>query len=361
MFRRDRPLNETTDPTTERSDVAVIGAGPVGLFSVFECGLLGMSCQVVDALDTVGGQCRALYPEKPIYDIPGFSVISGADLVERLAEQAEPFGPVYHLGAAAQGLTKTENGWRVTMGSGLAIEVKAVIIAGGAGAFGPNRPPLAGIEAYESLGPGRGVNYWVGKREDYRGKKVVIAGGGDSAVDWALSLSDVAERVSLVHRRPKFRAAPASVERLDERVAAGAVDLVVPYQLAALEGDDEGLKTVVVRDFDDQEKHLAADVLLPFFGLAQDMGPVAGWGLETDAHHILVDPTTAATNLPGVFAVGDIAYYPNKHKLILTGFSEAAFAAHAAYAYVFPDRELHFEHSTSKGLPTETVAPTKDG
>lgn len=354
-------MNETTDPAPEHTDVAVIGAGPVGLFSVFECGLLGMSCRVIDALDAAGGQCRALYPEKPIYDIPGFPVISGADLAERLAEQAEPFRPVYHLGETAETLTRTESGWRVAAASGLVIEAKAVIIAGGAGAFGPNRPPLAGIEAYETLGAGRGVNYWVGKREAYRGRKVVIAGGGDSAVDWALALIDVADRISLVHRRAKFRAAPASVTRLDEQVAAGAIDLVVPYQLAALEGDDDGLKTVVVRDFDDQEKRLAADVLLPFFGLAQDLGPVAGWGLETDAHHILVDPTTAATNLPGVFAAGDIAYYPNKRKLILTGFSEAAFAAHAAYAYVFPDRELHFEHSTSKGLPVGTASPTRDG
>lgn len=354
-------MNEKTDSTSEQTDVAVIGAGPVGLFSVFECGLLGMSCHVIDALDAVGGQCRALYPEKPIYDIPGFPVISGGDLVDCLAHQAEPFTPVYHLSETAERLASTESGWRVTAASGLAIEAKAVIIAAGAGAFGPNRPPLAGIETFETLGPGRGVNYWVGKRDAYRGKKVVIAGGGDSAVDWALALADVAESVSLVHRRAKFRAAPASVERLDELAAAGVIDLAVPYQLAAVDGDEEGMKSVVVRDFDDQVKRLAADVLLPFFGLAQDLGPVGGWGLETDAHHILVDPTTAETNLPGVFAVGDIAYYRNKRKLILTGFSEAAFAAHAAYGYAFPGRELHFEHSTSKGLPTGTASPTKDG
>lgn len=354
-------MNETTDPTPELTDVVVIGAGPVGLFSVFECGLLGMSCHVIDALDTVGGQCQALYPEKPIYDIPGFPVINGGDLVARLADQAEPFQPVYHLNDITEGLAKTQGGWRVTTGSGLVIESKAVIIAAGAGAFGPNRPPLEGIEAYENLGPGRGVNYWVGRTDAYRNKKVVIAGGGDSAVDWALSLAGVVESLSLVHRRPKFRAAPASVAQLDEQITAGAIDLVVPYQLAAVEGDDQGLKTVVVRDFDDSERRLAADVLLPFFGLAQDLGPVAGWGLETDAHHILVDPTTAGTNLPGVFAVGDIAYYPNKRKLILTGFSEAAFAAHAAFAHVFQDRELHFEHSTSKGLPVADAPPTEDG
>ena len=334
--------------TVHRTDVAIIGAGPVGLFAVFECGMLKMSCHVVDALDMVGGQCSALYPEKPIYDIPGHPSILAADLIDRLAEQAAPFSPTYHLGQQVQTLAPTaDGGWRLETSTGTVIESKAVIIAAGCGAFGPNRPPLDGLEAFE----GKSVHYMVRRRQDFAGKRVVIAGGGDSAVDWTLSLADVAEKVSVVHRRPKFRAAPESVARMDALVREGKVEMVVPYQLSGLDGADGQLTAVRVATLDGVEKALPADALLAFFGLSMNLGPIAEWGLNLDKAHITVDPRTGATSAPGVFAIGDIAHYPGKLKLILCGFAEAAQAAHAVHALVHPGEALHFEYSTSKGVP----------
>ncbi|MCW2244823.1 thioredoxin reductase (NADPH) [Azospirillum fermentarium] len=334
--------------TVHRTDVAIIGAGPVGLFAVFECGMLKMSCHVVDALDMVGGQCSALYPEKPIYDIPGHPSILAADLIDRLAEQAAPFSPTYHLGQQVQTLAPTaDGGWRLETSTGTVIESKAVIIAAGCGAFGPNRPPLDGLEAFE----GKSVHYMVRRRQDFAGKRVVIAGGGDSAVDWTLSLADVAEKVSVVHRRPKFRAAPESVARMDALVREGKVEMVVPYQLSGLDGAEGQLTAVRVATLDGVEKALPADALLAFFGLSMNLGPIAEWGLNLDKAHITVDPRTGATSAPGVFAIGDIAHYPGKLKLILCGFAEAAQAAHAVHALVHPGEALHFEYSTSKGVP----------
>ncbi len=334
--------------TAERTDVVVVGAGPVGLFTVFECGMLGLRCHVVDTLEAVGGQCAALYPEKPIYDIPGYPAIEAAALIERLAEQAAPFGPVFHLGQQVTGLERTEEGrWRVTTSAGTRIDAGAVIIAAGAGAFGPNRPPLAGIETYE----GRSVFYMVARKEEMRGRRVVIAGGGDSALDWSIILADIAERVMVVHRRDKFRGAPDSVAKLHALAAEGRIELVTPYQLHGLEGADGLLSAVTVATLDGEVRRLDCDVLLPFFGLSMSLGPIAEWGLGLDRHHITIDQATAATNLPGVFAVGDIATYPHKLKLILTGFAEAAQAAHAAHAVIHPDAVLHFEYSTTKGVP----------
>lgn len=334
--------------TVHETDVAIIGAGPVGLFAIFECGMLGMRAHVVDSLEAIGGQCAALYPEKPIYDIPAFPKVSGQELIDRLAEQAQPFDPVFHLNQHVKGLERAaDGGLRVTTSKGVEIRAKAVIIAAGAGAFGPNRPPLKGIENFE----GSGVFYMVRSVEDFRGKRVVIAGGGDSAVDWALSLAPVAEHVYVVHRRAKFRAAPESVRRMKALAEEGRVELVVPYQLHALRGEGNKLDAVVVRDFDEQERALDADALLPFFGLATNLGPIADWGLELERSQIAVEPGTCATNVPGVFAIGDIATYEHKLKLILSGFAEAASAAHAAFKRVHPDRELHFEYSTSKGVP----------
>jgi thioredoxin reductase (NADPH) len=343
--------------TTEilHSDVAIIGAGPVGLFAIFECGMLGMSCHVFDVLDATGGQCAALYPEKPIFDIPGHPRVLAAELVERLTEQAAPFKPVYHLGHQVVGLTPQDGGrWQIRSAGGTRVDAAAVIVAAGVGAFGPNRPPLEGIEGFEGKPASRGVNYLVARREDYRGRRVVIAGGGDSAVDWALSLAEVASHVTVVHRRPKFRAAPDSVRQLHALADAGAVELVIPYQLHALEGDDEDLHTVIVRDLDGGERRLAADVLLPFFGLSQDLGPIADWGLNLHRHTIVVDPATCSAGRDGIFAVGDIATYPGKLKLILSGFAETAAAAHAIYPLVHPGEALHFEYSTTKGVPGRT-------
>ena len=335
-----------------RTDVAIVGAGPVGLFAVFECGMLGMRCHLVDALDRPGGQCAALYPEKPIYDIPGYPVIEAAALIDRLSEQAAPFAPVHHLGQRVETLDRlADGGWRLGTSTGTALEARAVIIAAGVGAFGPNRPPLPGIEAYE----GTGVQYLVTAKEALRGKRVVIAGGGDSALDWSIILADVADRLMVVHRRETFRGAPDSVAKLMALAEAGAVELVVPYQLAGLEGEDGRLTGVRVADLDGHERVLAADVLLPFFGLSMNLGPILEWGLNHDKHHVVVDPTTCETSVPGVFAVGDVATYPNKLKLILSGFAEAALAAHAIYALVFPGQALHFEYSTTKGVPERSA------
>lgn len=329
------------------TDVVVVGAGPVGLFAVFECGMVKLNCHVVDALDAVGGQCAALYPEKPIYDVPGHPSILAADLIERLKEQAAPFAPTYHLGRQVVGLDRDGEGWRCTLSDGTVIATKAVIIAAGGGAFGPNRPPLDGIEAYE----GKGVAYFVTRREDYRGKRVVIAGGGDSAVDWAISLAEVAEKVMVVHRRPKFRAAPESEARLKALAEAGSIELVVPYQLHGLEGDNGRLSAVVVATLDGETRRLGADALLPFFGLATDLGPIAQWGLNMDRSQITVEAASMATNAPGILAAGDVCTYPGKLKLILAGFAEAARAAHTAHAIAHPGEALHFEHSTTSGVP----------
>ena len=329
-------------------DIVVVGAGPVGLFQVFQAGMLGMSCHVVDTLDAIGGQCVALYPEKPIYDIPAYPQIGAEDLIARLIEQAAPFDPVYHLGQQVTALSGRPGAMTVTTSAGTQIACKAVVIAAGCGAFGPNRPPLDGLEAYEESGD---VAYLVTRREDHRGKRIVIAGGGDSALDWVLALAGIAGHIMVVHRRDKFRAAPETVRRMNELVAEGKVELVTPYQLHGLAGEGGRLKEVVVADLDGGERRLAADLLLPFYGLRMELGPIAHWGLNLEKNLITVDPATCATSTAGVHAIGDIAQYPGKLKLILSGFSEAAMAAHAIYDLVFPDKPLHFEYSTTRGVP----------
>jgi thioredoxin reductase (NADPH) len=336
------------------TDIAIIGAGPVGLFAIFQCGMLGLSATVIDSLPDIGGQCTALYPEKPIYDIPGFPNVAAGDLIAQLEAQAAPFRPQYVLGQQVVGLKKLSNGdnWSLTTSAGMTVVARAVIIAAGAGAFGPNRPPIDGLHEYE----GKSVFYMVRRREDFRDKRVVIAGGGDSAVDWALSLVDVAASVKLVHRRDQFRAAPESLSRLRLLAAEGRVDLVVPYQLQRIQGQNGQISGVIVHDFDGVEKTLAADILLPFFGLAASLGPIADWGLDVAHHHIPVNPATAETNLSGIYAIGDIVSYSNKLKLILTGFAEAAHAAHAAYRQLHPGQELHMEYSTTRGIPGRKTA-----
>jgi len=331
-----------------KTDIIIIGAGPVGLFAIFECGMLNMKCHVIDALEHIGGQCQALYPEKPIYDIPGHPKINAGELIEQLTAQAEPFNPVYHMNQTANELTEnTDKSWTVKTSADTEINAKAIIIAGGAGAFGANKPPLENIEDFE----GTSVFYMVGKRDLFKDKRIVIAGGGDSAVDWANSLSEIAEHIYFVHRRHKFRAAPDSVSKLESLAEKGKVEFIIPGHVSKLSGEGGFLSMITVDDLDRNSQELKADCFLPFFGLAAHLGPLENWGLDIDMHHIKTDPTTAQTNKEGVFAIGDLATYPNKLKLILTGFSEAAMAAHAAYPLVFEGKELHFEYSTSIGVP----------
>lgn len=330
------------------TDVVIIGAGPSGLFAVFECGMLKLKCHVTDSLEHIGGQLTALYPEKPIYDIPGYPHILAGQLIERLEEQAKPFSPVYHLNQHVTNLKRLPNGrLEVTTSTGTVIDAVAVIIASGAGAFGPNRPPLEGLQQYE----GKSVFYMVKKRDDFAGKRLVIAGGGDSAVDWAISLADIAKEIHFIHRRDKFRAAPESVDKLQKLAKAGKVNMVIPYQLHALKGNNGVLEAIELADLDGKTKRVEADVLLPFFGIVPHLGAFATWGVNVENHTIPVDPSTQQTNMPGVFAIGDSAGYKNKLKLILAGFSEAATAAHAIHPLAFPGQELHFVYSTTQGVP----------
>jgi len=332
------------------TDVAIIGAGPVGLFAVFELGMLKLSSVLIDALAEVGGQCAALYPEKPIYDIPAHAAIEAGELVAQLERQIAPFHAPRLLGRRVVGLTGEPGAFMLTTDVGDNVRAKAVLVAAGAGAFGPNRPPLDGLAEYEASGA---VQYYVRRREDLRDKRVVIAGGGDSAVDWALALRDIA-RVAVVHRRPKFRAAPESAAQLDAAARNSEIEMVIPYQLHALHGTDGVLRHVEVATLQGETRRLPADVLLPFFGLSMDLGPIAAWGLESELHHVKVDPATCQTSMPGVFAIGDVATYPGKLKLILQGFSEAAVAAHTIFGVVHPGEALHFEYSTTKGVPGAT-------
>ena len=335
-------------PDTFETDVAIVGAGPVGLFAAFECGMLKLRCVLIDALAEVGGQCSALYPEKPIYDIPAHPAIEAGALVGALEAQIAPFAVPRLLGRRVERLEGAVGRFILATDAGETVQARAVIVAAGAGAFGPNRPPLDGLAAYEATGA---VQYYVRRRDDLRGRHVVIAGGGDSAIDWALALRGIAASIRLVHRRAKFRAAPETAGQLQAAAERGELALVTPYQLRALHGADGVLTSVEVADLEGGARHLPADVLLAFFGLSMDLGPIAAWGLDLDRHHVAVAPATLQTSVPGVFAIGDVATYPGKLKLILQGFSEAAMAAHAIHPLVHPGQALHFEYSTSKGVP----------
>lgn len=329
------------------ADVGIIGGGPVGLFAIFECGMHNLSCAVIDTLPEVGGQCSTLYPEKPIYDIPAYPTILAGELIRQLEAQARPFNPRFYLNQQVTHIIPREDGWHLKTSKDQELVVKCILIAGGVGAFGPKKPPLENIEAYEN----KSIFYFIKNKEMFRDKRVVIAGGGDSAVDWALELKDIAAKVMFVHRRPKFRATPDTTEKLHQAAAKGQIELVVPYQLEALEGRNGMLTAVRVKTLDGQITTLSADFLLPFFGLSMNLGPIAEWGLTLDHNHIPVDPGTCATSTPGVYAIGDIAIYPHKQKLILSGFAESAQAAHAMRRFLYPNEVVHFEYSTTKGAP----------
>jgi thioredoxin reductase (NADPH) len=333
--------------TNFKTDIVVVGAGPAGLFSIFEAGMLKMQCHVIDTLENIGGQCSALYPEKPIYDIPAHPKVLASELIELLEAQASPFKPTYHLNQQVLKITRqADDCFIVETSKNTKISCKAIIIAAGCGAFGPNRPPLDGIENFE----GSSIFYSIRNKKEFIDKNVVIAGGGDSAVDWAISLAEITKKLYVVHRRDKFRCAPESASKLKKLAESGKIEMVVPYQLEGLEGDNDLLKNVIVKDFDNNLKKLPADYLLPFFGLAMELGPILDWDLNLHKNHIDVDRSTMQTSQKGIYAVGDIASYQNKLKLILTGFAECASACHDIYKIVFPDQIYHFEYSTSKGV-----------
>ncbi|NBJ10463.1 NAD(P)/FAD-dependent oxidoreductase [Microvirga arsenatis] len=329
------------------TDVVIIGAGPVGLFAVFELGLLDIKCHLIDILPKVGGQCAELYPEKPIYDIPGFPMVTGQGLVDNLMAQIEPFRPTFHLGEMVESVealgTAEAPLFRVrTSENGTTFLCKAVIIAAGGGSFQPKKPPIDNIEAYE----GTGVFYAVRKMEMFRGKKVLIVGGGDSALDWTVNLQPIAKRLTLLHRRDAFRAAPHTVEKMRSLVAAGEMDLQLG-QVTALKGEAPVLEGAVIRKDDGSESLVECDVMLPFFGLTMKLGPIADWGLNLHENLIPVDTEKFETSVPGIFAIGDINTYPGKLKLILSGFHEGALAAQKVHRYVYPDKRLTFQYTTS--------------
>jgi thioredoxin reductase (NADPH) len=329
-----------------KTDALIVGAGPVGLFAVFELGLLDIKAHVLDILPMAGGQCAELYPEKPIYDIPGFPLITGQGLVDNLMKQIEPFAPTFHfnemvarvepIGTAGAPL------FRVTTEGELVFETKTLLIAAGGGSFQPKKPPIPGIDAYE----GTSVFYAVRKMESFRGRNVLVVGGGDSALDWVLNLQKVANRVTLMHRRDAFRAAPHSVNAMRELVREKQMDFVLG-QVTGLKGEAGMLSAAVVRGEDGSTFDLACDAMLPFFGLTMKLGPIADWGLNLHENLIPVDTEKFETNAPGIFAVGDINTYPGKLKLILSGFHEVALAAQRAHHYVYPDKKLLFQYTTS--------------
>ncbi|MEZ5840704.1 MAG: NAD(P)/FAD-dependent oxidoreductase [Hyphomicrobiales bacterium] len=325
------------------TDVVIVGAGPVGLFAVFELGLLDLKAHLVDILDRPGGQCAELYPEKPIYDIPGWPVISGQDLVDRLMEQIAPFSPTFHLGQMVERLERLEDGrFRVVTDMEEEFIAPVVVIAAGGGSFQPKRPPIAGIEAFE----GSSVFYSVRRIEAFRGEDVMIVGGGDSALDWTLNLQPVARRVTLVHRRDAFRGAPDSVNKMKTMVEAGEMDLIIG-QVQSLEGADGALAAAVIKGNDGAEVRVPTTRMLPFFGLTMKLGPIADWGLNLHENLIPVDTEKFATSEAGIFAIGDINWYPGKLKLILSGFHEAALMAQAAKRIIAPDQRVVFQYTTS--------------
>ena len=325
-----------------KTDAVIIGAGPVGIFAVFELGLVDIKCHVIDILDRAGGQCTELYPEKPIYDIPGLAIVTGQELTDKLMEQIKPFGAEFHFSQRVETLERLDGGFRVTTDTGTAIEAKVVVIAAGGGSFTPKRPPLPGIEGYE----GKSVFYSVRKMDNFRGRDVLIVGGGDSALDWTLNLQPVAKSITLLHRRAEFRAAPASVQKMMALVDSGDIHFKLG-QVTELHGTDGMLSAVTVKSADGATFEQPTEIMMPFFGLTMKLGPVADWGLELNENLIPVDTAKFETSEKGIFAVGDINTYPGKLKLILSGFHEAALMAQQAHKYVYPDKKLIFQYTTS--------------
>ncbi len=349
------PVHVESAPSGEpyETDAIIIGAGPVGLFAVFELGLLGIKAHVIDILDKPGGQCIELYPEKPILDIPGIKVISGEQLTAQLIDQISPFGATFHIGEMCEALEGKAGDWRITTDAGTTIKGKVVVVAAGGGSFTPKKPPIPGIEHYE----GRSVYYAVRKRDVFRDWTIVIAGGGDSALDWTLNLQPLAKKLTLIHRRDEFRGAPESVEKMRALVRDGKIDLVIA-DIPGLKGDAGAISAVTVKPKDGEPRDIPCDALLPFYGLTMKLGPIAKFGLRLEEERIAVDTEKFETSTPGIFCIGDMAHYPGKLKLILSGFHESALMSHGAFHYVFPDKKLKFQHTTSAKELQKTVTGT---
>jgi len=330
------------------TDIAIVGAGPVALFAIFEAGLLKMRCHLIDYLPQVGGQLSEIYPKKPIYDIPGFPSVLAQELVDNLVKQAEPFSPGYTLGERIESLTKiSDRDFILTSNMGTKISAKAVVIAGGLGCFEPRKPETENLTNFEN---GKGVSYMVLDPESYRDKNVVIAGGGDSALDWAIFLSNVAKKVTLVHRSESFRGAPDSVSKVFSLAESGKIHLLLNSALAKVDGTDR-LRTVNVQDVKTNETQtIEADNLIPLFGLSPKLGPIENWGLAIDKNAIEVNTEDYSTNIEGIYAIGDINTYKNKLKLILCGFHEASLMAHSAYKYINPGIKYTMKYTTVNGV-----------
>ena len=328
------------------TDILIIGAGPVGLFAVFEAGLLKMRCHLIDILPQPGGQLTEIYPKKPIYDIPGCPSILASDLVKNLMEQIEPFHPGFTLGERAERLEKNHDGrWKMTTDKGRVLLAPVIFIAGGLGCFEPRKPPIDHIDQFE----GKGVEYFVRNPESFRDQRIVIAGGGDSALDWTIYLANEVQELTLIHRRSQFRGALDSVEKVQHLAQTGKIKLITNAQVTGLEGDS-ALTGVQVQHDTDGTVTLAADQFLPLFGLTPKLGPIAEWGLAIDKGAIEVNTLDYSTNVPGIFAIGDINTYPGKLKLILCGFHEATLACQAAFKLVNPDKKLSFKYTTVTGI-----------
>ncbi len=334
-----------------KTDALIIGAGPCGLFTVFEMGLLDMKCHLLDILDRPGGQCAELYPEKPIYDIPAYPEISGQELTDRLMEQIEPFSPVFHFQQMAEKLEQIdEQTWRITTDIGTVFDAKVIIIAAGGGSFMPKKPPIPGIDEYEN----KSVFYAVRKMEQFKDKKILVVGGGDSALDWTLNLLPLSESMTLLHRRDSFRAHLDSVHKMQAKVEAGEMDFQMG-QVKQLKGENGQLTSVVIQHKDKTTTEIECDILLPFFGLTMKLGPIADFGLNLHENLIPVDTEKFETSTPRIFAVGDINSYPGKLKLILSGFHEAALMSRQAFRYIHPNSKLKFEYTTSSSSLQEKL------
>ena len=328
-----------------QTDILIIGAGPTGLFTVFEAGLLKMRCHIIDALPQAGGQCSELYPKKPIYDIPGFPEILAGDLTENLIEQGKQFEPGFTLGERADTIKKLEDGsFIVTTNKGTKHAAPIIAIAGGLGSFEPRKPDLENLDFYEN----KGLNYFIKDPEVYRDKRVVISGGGDSALDWSIFLTDVAKEVTLIHRRNEFRGALDSLEKVQDLTASGKINLITPAVVTKIGGEDNVQHVVVTKDGEDTQ--IETDCFIPLFGLSPKLGPIGKWGLEIEKNAIKVDTLDYQTNIPGIFAIGDVNTYPGKLKLILCGFHEATLMCQAAYKILNPGKRFVLKYTTVSGI-----------